>query len=160
MTQLPSGIVFYVAGPMTGIAEHNYPAFERAANILRRAGYEVASPHEVTPLTTAEHAKLTQPYGFYIKRDIFHMIDRGCGALVLLPGWPASKGATLELQIAQVLEWPIYFLVEGVETHVPSHLLSMQTGEIVTLWTKQHIPQHENAAGQKYCVPSPDASQR
>ena len=34
----------YVAGPMTGIAEHNFPAFNAAAASLRAAGWHVENP--------------------------------------------------------------------------------------------------------------------
>ena len=34
----------YVAGPMTGLPDHNYPAFAEAAARLRAVGYEVESP--------------------------------------------------------------------------------------------------------------------
>ena len=41
----------YIAGPMTGYAELNYPAFHSAAETLRRMGFEVVSPAELNPIT-------------------------------------------------------------------------------------------------------------
>ena len=34
----------YVAGPMRGIKDFNFPAFDEAATFLRNAGYEVCNP--------------------------------------------------------------------------------------------------------------------
>ena len=34
----------YIAGPMTGHAEHNFPAFHAAAKRLHEAGWEVVNP--------------------------------------------------------------------------------------------------------------------
>ena len=132
--------VYYLAGPMTGIAEYNYPAFERAALALRRAGRCVLSPHEVNPLTPEEAAN-PQPWSVYVRRDLSAIFESECNALVLLPGWPNSKGATLELSIAIALGWPVYFFVEGVFDEgapvvLPS-LLSMQDGDINVLWPTQ-----------------------
>ena len=37
----------YVAGPMRGYVDYNYPAFDSACEVLREAGYDVVSPHEI-----------------------------------------------------------------------------------------------------------------
>lgn len=37
----------YIAGPMSGKKDYNYPAFEAAAAEIRAAGYNVISPHEL-----------------------------------------------------------------------------------------------------------------
>ena len=37
----------YIAGPMTGIPEHNYPAFHAAVAKLRAEGYAVTSPADL-----------------------------------------------------------------------------------------------------------------
>src|SRR5436190_2036011 len=37
----------YIAGPMSGLPEHNFPEFQRVADTLRGLGREVISPHEL-----------------------------------------------------------------------------------------------------------------
>lgn len=36
----------YIAGPMSGLPEFNYPAFNRAAAVLRAQGHHVENPAE------------------------------------------------------------------------------------------------------------------
>jgi hypothetical protein len=36
----------YIAGPMTGLVEHNFPAFHAAADRLRKAGWDAVNPAE------------------------------------------------------------------------------------------------------------------
>lgn len=80
----------YVAGPMTGYAEHNRPAFNAAAEMLRAEGWDVENP--------ADHPFGTIPWGDCLRYDLIAVV--GCEALFLLPGWSASKGATLEVSVA------------------------------------------------------------
>jgi uncharacterized protein DUF4406 len=92
----------YIAGPMTGYPEFNYPAFVEAAAHLRRLGYDVVSPHEINPPTEGfEH-----PWDWYMRRDIVELVS--AEAVVVLPGWEASKGASLETYIARSLGMPVY----------------------------------------------------
>ena len=95
----------YLSGPMTGIDEFNFPAFREAARTLRQAGYRVASPHENIPM-------LGREWTYYIRRDLLLLLER-CDTLVLLHGWEASRGARLELHVAQHLDYPIYLYLEG-----------------------------------------------
>lgn len=84
----------YLSGPMTGIEDHNFPAFWRAAELLRTLGYEVVSPAEINAETGGHWHQ-------YLRADIRALCD--CDALALLPGWERSAGAHLELHVAHRL---------------------------------------------------------
>lgn len=84
----------YVAGPMTGLPEFNFPAFNAAAIELRTQGWHVENPADHGVIEGAEWAD-------YLAYDLTRLGT--CGAIYLLPGWEKSKGAVLELQIAHQL---------------------------------------------------------
>lgn len=90
----------YLAGPMTGLPDHNFPAFHAATQALREAGYDVVSPAEENPV--ADHSR-PEPWAYYIRRDLRVLLD--CDAIALLPGWEASRGACLEKSIAEALDF-------------------------------------------------------
>jgi hypothetical protein len=84
----------YISGAMSGVPEHNFPAFNAEAARLRALGYEVVNPAEVNPdVALSWHECLRQ--------DIKLLCD--CDTLALLPGWEHSQGAHLELHIAHRL---------------------------------------------------------
>jgi hypothetical protein len=98
----------YIAGPMTGLPEFNFPAFAAAAKELRAQGCNVVSPHELSiqadpSLSHGADAKL--PYEFYLRNSLKALL--GCDEVVLLPGWERSKGACLEREIAQALKMTV-----------------------------------------------------
>ena len=90
----------YIAGPMTGLPEFNYPAFHAAAAAWRAAGWEVSNPAE----NFGGH--MGMPYADYIRKDLADLMT--CEAIAFLPGWEASKGARLEHHVAEVLEMRMY----------------------------------------------------
>lgn len=100
----------YLAGPMKGFAEHNHPAFARAAAALRASGHEVYSPAEFDP----EHA--SKPYESFDARRAFvafsDYITTKADAIVMLPGWEHSKGATTEAMLAGCCGLPLFELGE------------------------------------------------
>lgn len=102
--QSPKMAKVYIAGPMTGYPEFNYPLFHATAIRLRKMGFEVISPAELNPIdsglqiTDEYHTKL---YPSFIKRDIAALME--CDHIVMLKGWEESKGASLEHHIAEVL---------------------------------------------------------
>jgi hypothetical protein len=96
----------YISGPMSGVADSNFPAFHRAARELREAGYIVMNPAELNP-------EQGLPWATYLRRDIAVLVT--CEAIALLPGHEASKGARLEHYIAQHLGMPAHTVQELLE---------------------------------------------
>lgn len=88
----------YIAGPMTGLPEFNYPAFHAAAAELRALGYEVENPAE-TDRPAAD------PWQDFLRDAITKLVR--CDGVALLPGHHRSKGARLEQSIAARLDIPI-----------------------------------------------------
>lgn len=91
--------MLYLAGPMTGIEDYNYPAFHEAARDLRAQGFEVCNPAE-------EHnGDQSLPRHVYLRTAVENLLR--AEAIVMLPGWQRSRGAIFELQVASALELPI-----------------------------------------------------
>jgi Domain of unknown function (DUF4406) len=81
----------YLSGPMTGLPDYNYAAFNAEAARLRALGYTVENPAEnVHPAD--------QTYAGYMRAALAQMLT--CDAIALLPGWPESRGAVIERQLA------------------------------------------------------------
>ena len=88
----------YICGPMTGLPENNYPAFNDAAKRLRDLGYKVVNPAEL------DHGD-EKCWADYLRRDIRAMMD--CDTIAILPGADNSKGATFERMIASKLGFDV-----------------------------------------------------
>jgi len=89
----------YIAGPMTGLPEHNFPAFHAAANRLQEAGWETVNPAENFD------GRTDLPRETYLRADIELLAT--CDAVAMLPGWEDSRGAKLEYLIAWELGMPV-----------------------------------------------------
>ncbi|WP_240478618.1 DUF4406 domain-containing protein [Pseudomonas cremoricolorata] len=113
----------YIAGPMTGLPDFNFPAFNAAADLMRSAGWHVENPAEHGVVPGAEWAD-------YLRYDIARLAT--CEMIMLLPGWSKSKGANLEVAIAQQLGMPIK-LAEGAET------IQQHQGEPVEYYTATRL---------------------
>lgn len=97
----------YLSGPMSGIPENNFPAFNMWADHLRAQGYHVVSPAEIQEGPTWE---------LCLRADLRELCT--CEAIALMPGWESSKGANLELHVAhrlgmKVIHLPLQFDLVG-----------------------------------------------
>lgn len=103
---------WYLAGPMTGIPQFNFPTFDRVATELRNDGWNIMSPTELDTDAWRAAAMASpdgdlatavglahQTWGEIMGRDVRHVADDCCG-VILLPGWERSRGARLEAFVA------------------------------------------------------------
>lgn len=91
----------YIAGPMTGYEDWNFPAFAAVAASLRSSGETVISPHEIPFDDKTDNPTC-------LRLCLRALLD--CESLVLLPGWRDSKGASVEHAVAEALNMPIHEL--------------------------------------------------
>lgn len=127
---VPESPFFYLAGPMRGIAEFNFPRFRRVTAALRDHGFRVVSPHEMDE---------QQGYfweGFTGNEDLsqynFDMTERltddilviGLSAgVVTLPGWERSSGACAEAAFAWATGKPVFRYFEPERSNGLQHQL-------------------------------------
>lgn len=88
----------YLAGPMTGLPDLNFPAFHAEAARLRALGFDVVNPAEVN---------VDPELGWIscMKKDIPELLS--CNGVALLDGWESSRGARLERHIAEQLDMSV-----------------------------------------------------
>lgn len=98
MTSQPEGqpIRVYISGPMSGIPDLNFPAFNAVATMLRDKGYEVENP-------AAKGEVEGWDWEDYLRYDLRALMD--CQAIYTLPGWYRSPGSQLEVAVATALRF-------------------------------------------------------
>ncbi len=110
----------YIAGPMTGYDQWNFPAFFKLEeNLLKFVPeVEVINPaHNDGPnlgLALESAGSPERPnhtWAWYMRRDLKHVLE--ADALCVLPGWQNSRGASLEVHVANSLGLPIYVFQDG-----------------------------------------------
>jgi hypothetical protein len=112
----------YVAGPMRGIPQFNFPAFNSAAKRLRASGHSVFNPAErdiaehgddfVKDNDTGSEEQATQDFGFDLREalgDDLAWICKHADAIYLLTGWEDSRGAKAEKAVAEALNLEVYY---------------------------------------------------
>ena len=111
-------MIVYLAGPMTGHRFYNVEAFLAAAERWEAAGHKVVSPFSASDVVWQKHHnRYFNPtidvceYGDPILREMFTediALLLASDAVALLSGWPQSRGARIEVQIACIFGIPIY----------------------------------------------------
>jgi nucleoside 2-deoxyribosyltransferase len=96
----------YLAGPMTGYSDLNFPLFHAETARLRALGFDVVNPAEI-------NVDPSKGWAECLKADIAQLVT--CDGIALLPEWNRSKGATFEHHIAETLGLDIRNAHEIVE---------------------------------------------
>ena len=91
-------VTVFLAGPMSGYPDYNYPAFAAAAADLRGQGFDVLNPAENFD------GDVNREYAEYLRASFMQVLQ--ADAVVMLPGWEKSKGASLEVAVAKLIGLP------------------------------------------------------
>ncbi|MGD9724365.1 MAG: DUF4406 domain-containing protein [Pirellulales bacterium] len=115
----------YLAGPMTGIPYFNFPAFMKAARMLRDLGHEVFNPAEndinkagrdfFVDCPTGREEQIESTVGFTRRQalaDDMAFICLEAEGIALLPGWSRSSGACAERATAIALGLTVIHLYQ------------------------------------------------
>lgn len=97
----------YIAGPMSGLPDFNYPAFNAAEGKLAVAGHYPLNPARSEELNTTGKS---QHWVWYMRHALRMVAD--ADGVALLPGWENSRGAALENHVASALGLDIRTLDE------------------------------------------------
>lgn len=105
----------YLAGPMRGYPEFNFPAFHDATKALREQGYTVFSPAENDINAGFDPEGDLDQEGYSLAEaledDLVYII-REAEAVVCLEGWRESRGAIAEVHTAFCLDVPVWEIGE------------------------------------------------
>lgn len=113
----------YLAGPMSGYPEYNFPAFFSYQGYLEEAGFEVFNPAENDLNNFGSLENVEAAY----KEDADAALRKCLGedlawicaeadAIAMMPGWERSYGAKAEHATAVALKLQIIYLTD--EDHV------------------------------------------
>lgn len=123
----------YLAGPMSGLPQFNFPAFFDAAAKLRASGWNIVSPAEIDceeDGTVALQSKDGNPtdarrsWGDFLARDVKLIADGGITAIVFLPGWTDSRGARLEATVGLLQKGFLFYNWSTIENY--AHAISRE----------------------------------
>jgi len=135
----------YLAGPMRGIKDFNFPAFDLAADVLRSYGYEVFNPADrdrekhgagvgISPTGDLKDVAHT---GFNHRETMTHdlqWIAAEADGIATLPGWQDSKGAQAEIALALAIGIEVLSIPGWVGDAAPDPFAAVNlSGEVRTV---------------------------
>lgn len=118
-------VYIYVAGPMRGYPEFNFPAFDRASDRIRSLGWPVLNPADLDRAAgfrpsrdrlPTDPTALQDTLASAMFRDLY-VISFYAYGLYVLNGWWRSEGARTEIAYARYLNLQI--TLEGSELKPP-----------------------------------------
>ena len=121
----------YIAGPMRGYPEFNFPAFFKAEAALNAVGFEAFNPAAADneafgtdvskDNTDGSEETAAAQFGFSLRdalhRDMVYITDHA-DAIYMLKGWEASSGARAEWALANALGLTIYYQGEPLNPKI------------------------------------------
>ena len=112
----------YIAGPMRGYPQFNFPAFAAATDYFRGLGWEVCNPAEkdddtygkemATTNLTGSVEEAEKEHGFSIRDALgydLNWICKNATHIYMLKGWEKSRGAMAEHATAVALGLEIMY---------------------------------------------------
>lgn len=111
----------YISGPMRGVPAFNFPAFKRAAQVLRKMGHEALCPAERDEQEGFDPSGLCgfenlSGLGFDLRKALAEdcrMICEEADGVLVLWGWQHSSGARAEVALARALGLPVVQLSDN-----------------------------------------------
>jgi hypothetical protein len=101
----------YLAGPMSGLPDFNFPEFDRHAGLLEMKGHTVFNPAQMDrdlgfdPSSSEVSSQFLRDA---LRRDLSAICD--ADAIAMLPGWEKSGGARIEWMLAVHLGLKVIYL--------------------------------------------------
>ena len=116
----------YVAGPMRGIKDFNFPAFDEASAYLRALGATVVNPADHDRENGFDGTGMTghedlSAHGFDVREALKWDLEQvsDSDAVAVLEGWENSSGAKAEVALAHALGVPVVPWRQFVHTVIP-----------------------------------------
>lgn len=99
-------MTIYISGKMTGLPEHNHPAFHAAEAALRQLmpHARIINParNDIGDTTGMTEAEIWEAYMQISRRQV-----RDCDIVATLDGWQDSRGACEEVALAEAEGKPV-----------------------------------------------------
>ena len=112
----------YIAGPMRGYPQFNFPAFQAATDYFRELGWEVCNPAEKDDKTYGKEMATTnlsgsieeaeKEFGFSLREALgydLNWICKNATHIYMLSGWEKSRGAMAEHATAVALDIKVMY---------------------------------------------------
>lgn len=124
------GSLVYLAGPMTGIPDHNAPEFDRCKAQLINLGFRVVSPMDISrgsgqELRSDGHCT-PKEYALFMKLDIAELMQ--CQAIVFMSGYRNSRGCKLEFALGKTLLIPMFEFDTGAQINDKTFIIHLYEG--------------------------------
>lgn len=104
-------LTLYIAGPMRGYDDFNFPAFFKAEAAIEKMGHRAINParHDNDAGFDETAGEVTQQY---LRDALAWDLGQVCRSdgIVILDGWYRSRGARAEVAAARAVDIPIYII--------------------------------------------------